>query len=89
MTNNSTLNDQSTGAAGADYITLIRTHAPCNKTIEIDSEGNISKRPANQITDGILETRHIPDVRAMEALLQEISDTTNVTLVLGYVPADP
>lgn len=69
----------------SDFITLIRTTKPCNKLVTLDGNGKLSKKPSSLISTGVARTYHVPDMAALSHVLNDISEQTNVTMVLGFI----
>ena len=70
----------------SDYITIATTEAPCNKQVTRNPDGSLSKTPAGVVYQASAQTIHVPDQESFSAALKGISETTNQTLILGYVP---
>ena len=67
-----------------DYLTVLKVGRPANKQVEV-IDGKPAKKASQPIEVGKAYTRHVPDVKAMEALLSEIADSANKVLIQGYV----
>ena len=74
------------GVTMHDFITLIKTSEPCNKRMWIDGEGSIKKQPAGLINAGVARTISVPDQATMVRVLNRLSEQTDRTMVLGYIP---
>ena len=67
-----------------DYLTVLVVGRPANKQVEV-IDGKPVKKAGKPIIGGKAYTRHVPDVKSMEALLHKLADMENAVLIQGYV----
>ena len=68
----------------SDFITVVKTKYPCNKTVSIDVDGKLIKE-ASGFTSGIGKTVRSTDIEALKDILTQVSEDPCLTIILGWV----
>jgi hypothetical protein len=72
-------------AATSNYVTLIRSHNPsvlCKRYTKVD--GKLKKKAVAHVTSGTAVTTEVPNLRALAAVLETVTNSTDMCLVPGY-----
>lgn len=68
-----------------NYVTVIQSHNPtvlCKRYSKVD--GKLKKKAVANVTSGTATTLEIRDLKSLAAVLQEVSESTNLCIVPGY-----
>ena len=67
----------------SDYITVITASSPVNKRFVEHPDGSVEKIGTATLVSGVAQSRHVSDVDAMAALIEEVSESRNLVIVPG------
>jgi len=74
----------------ADIITVVRDpRFPLGKQFSINADGKVDKQSAVSVSLGIAVQHHVPDIAALQALLEEVSEDSHAAIINAAFPLIP